>query len=162
MGYNCDVQKTTTPSRHVGVYGFIVNTDNRFLLVKRNKNDSMPGLWEFPGGSIEHGEHPEDAVRREVKEETNLDIDVPFPLTVLSSTPVNRQYIRIVYLCRLTSDNQSVVLSDEHTDHVWLSTDEFYEEKKTEFSKDIYLQVKENTFIWLAVKHFHDQTHNRT
>lgn len=52
----------------------IFNEDGNLLCVSRAPDDFTN--WGFPGGKIEHGETPIEAVRREVKEETNLDIDV--------------------------------------------------------------------------------------
>lgn len=49
--------------------------DGRILLVKRGKEPAK-GLWSVPGGRLEHGEYIADAVAREVKEETGLDVAV--------------------------------------------------------------------------------------
>ncbi len=45
-------------------------------LFRRNGDDEASGLWEFPGGKIEAGESPEQAVVREVREELSLDVRV--------------------------------------------------------------------------------------
>ncbi|MDP9225047.1 MAG: NUDIX hydrolase [Actinomycetota bacterium] len=58
----------------VGV-GAIVAQDGRLLMVRRAK-DPGRGLWSIPGGHVELGEYLMDAVRREVKEETDLDVEV--------------------------------------------------------------------------------------
>jgi ADP-ribose pyrophosphatase YjhB (NUDIX family) len=68
---NCGqvVEKYRNPFPTVDV---IVNIDGRILLIKR-KNE--PHGWAIPGGFIDYGESAEEAARREIKEETNLDID---------------------------------------------------------------------------------------
>jgi 8-oxo-dGTP diphosphatase len=50
--------------------------DNKILIAKRGKNETLSGKWEFPGGKIEEGETPEDCLKREIKEELNLKIIV--------------------------------------------------------------------------------------
>ncbi len=46
---------------------------DKFLLIKRIK-PPYPGLWSLPGGKLEIGEHPQDTIVREIKEETGLDV----------------------------------------------------------------------------------------
>ncbi len=58
------------------VAGIILN-DNGDVLVTRRKADShLGGLWEFPGGHIEADEQPQDALRRELVEEVNLEVNI--------------------------------------------------------------------------------------
>jgi 8-oxo-dGTP diphosphatase len=52
----------------------IIRNEDKFLLVKQAKGAAHEGLWAFPAGRVEDNESLEDALRREVKEETNLDI----------------------------------------------------------------------------------------
>jgi mutator protein MutT len=65
---------TSPRGPHIGV-GAIVIRENKILLVKRGKEPAK-GLWSVPGGRLEHGEYISDAVAREVKEETGLDVEV--------------------------------------------------------------------------------------
>ena len=58
----------------VGV-GAVVVRDGKALIIKR-AHDPRKGEWSLPGGRVELGESLEDATRREIKEETGLDIDV--------------------------------------------------------------------------------------
>jgi 8-oxo-dGTP diphosphatase len=57
---------------HVGVYAVIVS-DGQIVLIKKARGPYQ-GLWDLPGGSIEEGESPEQALIREVAEETGLDL----------------------------------------------------------------------------------------
>ncbi|MCX5831617.1 MAG: (deoxy)nucleoside triphosphate pyrophosphohydrolase [Deltaproteobacteria bacterium] len=50
--------------------------NGKILIAKRKKNDPLKGKWEFPGGTVEYGETPEKCLRREIKEELDIDIDV--------------------------------------------------------------------------------------
>ena len=58
------------------VVGLITNEKGEVLLAKRNQpnNPQIHGKWEFPGGGIEFGEEPEQALLREIKEETGLEV----------------------------------------------------------------------------------------
>lgn len=56
--------------------GLIKRKDGKYLLDLRSKKTVMGGLWEFPGGKIEDNESAEDAIVREIKEETGLDVEI--------------------------------------------------------------------------------------
>ena len=51
----------------------LIDVDGRVLLAQRPEGKEMAGLWEFPGGKIEAGETPEDALIRELHEELGID-----------------------------------------------------------------------------------------
>ena len=57
------------------VAGFL-KKDGRILVGQRPENNSLAGLWEFPGGKIELGESPEDALKRELAEELGIHAEV--------------------------------------------------------------------------------------
>jgi mutator protein MutT len=59
----------------------ITNSEGEILLQKRSRNEE---LWGFPGGAVEPGESFEEAVVREVKEETGLDVNVDYLIGVYS------------------------------------------------------------------------------
>jgi 8-oxo-dGTP diphosphatase len=61
----------------------IIERDDKILLIKR-KNEPFRGEWALPGGFVEYGESAEDAIIRESKEETNLDIAIKALLGVYS------------------------------------------------------------------------------
>lgn len=60
--------------RRIGAYGVCHDGDGRVLLVRASARSVRPGTWFLPGGGLAHGEHPADAVVREVAEETGLQI----------------------------------------------------------------------------------------
>ena len=62
--------------RRVGAYGFCRDAEGRVLLARNSAESEFPGLWGLPGGGVEHGEDPDDAVVREFAEETGLSVRV--------------------------------------------------------------------------------------
>jgi len=57
----------------VEVVAAVIERDGRYLLTRRLQGTHLAGLWEFPGGKILPGEKPEDALRREMKEELGVE-----------------------------------------------------------------------------------------
>jgi len=99
---------------------FIVD-DNKLFIIKRSPDDiQKPNIWEIPGGRLEPGEDPVKGLKREIKEETNLDIEVLHPLSVRHFTRDDKQKITmIVFLCELTKKTK-IKLSKEHTKYDWI------------------------------------------
>ena len=64
----------------------LVDTDGRVLISQRPEGKAMAGLWEFPGGKVEAGERPEDALIRELHEELGIETQAAClaPLTFAS------------------------------------------------------------------------------
>lgn len=62
--------------RRVAAYGLCRDDHGRVLVVRASARSARPGTWFLPGGGVEHGEHPADAVVREVAEETGLVVQI--------------------------------------------------------------------------------------
>ena len=60
--------------RAIVVSAAVIEQDDAFLLTRRAEAAHLGGLWEFPGGKVEHGESLEDALVREIREELGCDI----------------------------------------------------------------------------------------
>lgn len=68
-------------SRPNPVLTFLIEYNGAFLLIKRSSNETnFPALWAFPGGKVEVGETYVDALKREIQEETGLEINGEFIL----------------------------------------------------------------------------------
>ena len=80
----------------------LVDADNRVLIAKRPSGRHMAGLWEFPGGKIEPGERPEDALIRELAEELGIDVTESClaPLTFASHGYDDFHLLMPLYVCR--------------------------------------------------------------
>ncbi|MBQ9902074.1 MAG: NUDIX domain-containing protein [Clostridia bacterium] len=112
-------------SIHVVAKGIVKDNTGKTLIVCRNgfKNPDGSDWWEFPGGTLEFGETPEQTLVRELREETGLDV-VPCGLLYVWSAVIHEyQIIIITYLCDC-EDASRVILSEEHSDYRWGDRDE--------------------------------------
>lgn len=106
----------------------LIERDGKVLIIREAPTNpdvdaDNVGLWEVPGGRMEFGELPEDALKREVREETGLEIDVLEPVAVAQWQPLIRgekvQIVAIYYRCRYQSGE--VRLSNEHDQAEWIA-----------------------------------------
>jgi ADP-ribose pyrophosphatase YjhB (NUDIX family) len=85
------------PLFQVGAIAVIFDENSRILLVRSTYQRFHP--WGLPGGSLEYSERPEDAVLREVREETGLETEIERLLLVNTWSP---DKVGLYYLCRIT------------------------------------------------------------
>lgn len=84
---------------HVAV-GVIKNTNNQILIAKRADDAHQGGLWEFPGGKIENGESVLDALKREFKEEVDININDAEPLMEIKHDYGDKAVLLDIYLSK--------------------------------------------------------------
>ena len=73
------------------VAGVLRDARGRVLLARRTEGRDLAGLWEFPGGKVEPGESPEDALVRELREELGIEATVGAPVSCVPlETPAKR------------------------------------------------------------------------
>jgi 8-oxo-dGTP diphosphatase len=80
----------------------LIDADGRVLIAQRPEGKALAGLWEFPGGKIEPGERPEDALIRELREELGIEAKAPClaPLTFASHGYDDFHLLMPLYVCR--------------------------------------------------------------
>ncbi len=86
----------------VVVAAALVDRDGRLLVQQRPEGLSMAGLWEFPGGKVEPGETPEQALIRELAEELAIDVEQAClaPACFASDMLGDRHLLLLLYVCR--------------------------------------------------------------
>lgn len=119
------------------VAAIIKNNEGKILIAQRNLKKSQGGLWEFPGGKIEHDETKEEAIIREIKEELNMDIkcDGYFDDKIYEYPD---KIIRLIALnCTMLKDSYEIL---EHEQVKWIKIEDF---KNYEFAPaDMYFVEK--------------------
>lgn len=93
-------------TRTLVVAGLITAADGRVLITQRRADQSMPLGWEFPGGKIEPGESPAQALARELLEELGVRAEVGRIWDVLFHPYETFDLLMLVYHCRLAADEE--------------------------------------------------------
>ncbi|WP_331436106.1 NUDIX domain-containing protein [Gordonia sp. w5E2] len=101
------------------VAGAITSSDGRLLLAQRSYPAQVAGLWELPGGKVEPGEELAAALRRELREELEIDVEVG---ALLAETVELAHDLTLVALWARIVDG--VPRAVEHSRLVWVSVDE--------------------------------------
>jgi 8-oxo-dGTP diphosphatase len=80
----------------------LVDADGRVLIAQRPEGKQLAGLWEFPGGKLEPGEGPEDALIRELREELGIEVKAAClaPLTFASHAYADFHLLMPLFICR--------------------------------------------------------------
>ncbi|WP_307369049.1 (deoxy)nucleoside triphosphate pyrophosphohydrolase [Brevundimonas sp. SORGH_AS_0993] len=97
----------------------LIDVDGRVLIAKRPEGKKLAGLWEFPGGKVEPGERPEQALIRELKEELGIDVKESClaPFVFASHAYDSFHLLMPLYLCRRWD---GVVAAREHDALAWV------------------------------------------
>ena len=80
----------------------LVDADDRVLIAQRPEGKQLAGLWEFPGGKLDPGERPEDALIRELREELGIEVKAAClaPLTFASHSYADFHLLMPLFVCR--------------------------------------------------------------
>ena len=102
------------------VAAIIRNAEVRIFCTQRGYGE-WKGWWDFPGGKIESGESPEDALKREIYEELATEIEVGEQLTTVEYDYPTFHLSMRCFLCTIKSGNLTLL---EHKAAKWLRTEE--------------------------------------
>jgi 8-oxo-dGTP diphosphatase len=100
----------------------MVAREGRYLITQRRAAAILPLLWEFPGGRVEAGERDEEALRRELRERLEAEIQVGQLISYVSHPYEHYTVELYLYECVLTSEEVSV---RSVNDLRWVRSDEF-------------------------------------
>ncbi len=132
------------------VAALILNADNEFLLLK---SDKWSGNYSLPAGKVEFGETLSQAILREIKEETGLEVHSVTPLLVQEiitpdSFHEKAHFVSYNYVCK--TEQQEVTLNHEATEYLWASVSKLSQLKLNDPTKELidhYLKEKEDKVI---------------
>ncbi len=105
----------------------IIDNKPHVMLAKRSETKKfLPGKLEFPGGHIDFGEQLVIGLKREIKEEMDIDIELGMPFSAF--TYVNEvkgsHSVEIVYFARLAHPEKDILLNPaDHSEIIWVSED---------------------------------------
>lgn len=130
------------------IAGGVILHDGKVLIIQRSKDDdNYPGLWEMPSGKKEDLETVQDAVRREVEEETGIEVEVVKILSVFNYKNEKENEIRdatqINFLVK-PSASPEVKLSSEHDNYAWITKEEIDNYNISSSTKSALLLALEN------------------
>jgi 8-oxo-dGTP diphosphatase len=123
------------PDRPILGVGALIFRGERILLVERGK-EPLKGYWSLPGGVVEVGETLEQAIRREVQEETKLQIEILQVLEIFERIMRDAEgrpeyhYVLVDYLCRSTTGEPKP--ADDVAKVEWVRRDELANYRITE------------------------------
>ena len=103
--------------RVISVVGAVIHRDGRILAAQRKIGSKLGRMWEFPGGKIEPNESPKEALRREIQEELEAEIEIGDQICTATHHYDFATIQLTTFSCILSSD--SLVLND-HDETRWL------------------------------------------
>jgi mutator protein MutT len=109
-------------AKFIVAVAFVIERDGAILMLRRSQTkDHAPGEWETGSGRVEYGEHPEQAVHREVREETGLEVDIVGPIATFHfyRGAAREEAVGIIFWCRYRAGE--LVASEEHDRAIWMS-----------------------------------------
>lgn len=106
---------------HVKVICAIIHKQNKILAVQRSEKMALPLKWEFPGGKVEHNESEVDCIKREIKEELEIEIEVGKRLSPSFHEYPNFTIELIPYVSEYKSGKLTL---NEHSQHLLLKKEE--------------------------------------
>lgn len=129
--------------KRIEVVAAVIRKDGRIFATERGYGD-WKDWWEFPGGKMEPGETPEEALVREIREELSAEITIDrFLRTVEWDYPAFHLTLHC-YLCSLKSDGLQL---NEHEAARWLSADELSSVRWLPADEDLIACLRQNNLF---------------
>jgi ADP-ribose pyrophosphatase YjhB (NUDIX family) len=124
MAFSDNQAQYAPPEPKIGVGGIVFNQRQQVLMIKRNQAPAL-GLWSIPGGKQEAGESLAEACKREVAEETGLDIEVKHIVAVVERRQEGFHYVIVDFWADLLSEAGAVPIArGDVAEARWLGLDE--------------------------------------
>lgn len=123
---------------HIEVVAAIIRKENKIFATQRGYGE-WKDWWEFPGGKIEQGETPEEALKREISEELSAEINVDELFSTVDYDYPKFHLTMHCYLCTLQTNATHL---NEHESARWLAKDELDSVKWLPADKSIIEKLK--------------------
>jgi len=104
--------------KQINVVGAVIVREGLILCAQRGPGGALPGMWEFPGGKIEAGETPRDALAREITEELECEVAVGELITTTAHEYAFGIVELTTFYCELLAGTPVLT---EHAEVVWLA-----------------------------------------
>ncbi|MEU5596352.1 (deoxy)nucleoside triphosphate pyrophosphohydrolase [Streptomyces sp. NPDC020298] len=112
-------------TERIVVVGAALLDDGRLLAARRSAPPELAGRWELPGGKVEPGESPEDALVRELREELGVDAEVVE--RVPGEWPLRHPYVLQVWTARPCAGSPGPKPLQDHDELRWLAPDRLWD-----------------------------------
>lgn len=125
-------------NQRIAVRALIHKNDKTLLLRRANGRESILGKYELPGGKLEYGEQPEDALGRYLHDEAGVTMRSAQLYDVVSYIDHDNrdmQYVFILYLVSLESDDVKITLSQNYDHYLWEKMSNIQQNELTESAK---------------------------
>ena len=110
----------------------IFNKEGKVLIGQRGSNArDDEGIWDFPGGQVEYGELGEHAIKREVKEEFGIQIEIIELINLVEVIEPEKHWIGPAYIAKLISGEAKPLEEDKFNDFKWVDISEVEKMKLT-------------------------------
>lgn len=139
----------------VGVGAIIINKEGKTLLAKRGpKAQNEKGKWSYPGGGLKFGETFEDCIKREMKEEFDIEVEPIGQLGVINHIiPQDKQHwIAVAFVCKLIKGKPKILEPEKEEEIGWFTIKETERLSLTLVAQNRLRQLKEKYPNGLASK----------
>lgn len=130
----------------VGVKALIKNDKGRYLFLRRSERmqaETEPH-WDIPGGRIDPAERLEQALAREIAEETNLTLSGVPQLIAAQDILVPAKDLHVVRLTYVANAHGEIAVSDEHQEYAWMTQDEALASHLDPYIREVFGQKLDN------------------
>lgn len=128
----------------------VIIKEGKILIAQRLPDSRFePNKWEFPGGKVDFGEHPEEALKRELQEELGIDIEVGALYHLASHVyfrkGLDRHVVILFYLCKIINGTPAPL---DCQDLIWTSRNELPDHIFVEGDNDMVSKVTKDELLW--------------
>ena len=132
------VRKVRAEIPHHIVTAAVIRQDNQVLISQRPQNGLLGGLWEFPGGKLESGEHLKAALQREILEELGINIHIEAAIGVFRHAYTHFRVTLHAFSCSVANGTPRALEVDEIR---WVQIDQLEEYPMGKIDRDIARQL---------------------